>query len=467
MYGYGHLAADGRVDMLFVAFVSVSILIWIYAASRKFAEDKTLRDIGHLPYFCVGLFSGLAILTKGPLGLVLPGLVIGCTALYYGGWRSALSLVKPGWFVAPLVAVPWYYMAAQSGSSSGSFVKRQIFFENIDRFFGSAGIPDKPFWYYLEHFWSQAAPWSLVFGLIVVSLIELRMKRLNLSDFLGNSASKRFVFDASLIWVFSSLVLFSLSSGKRRGYLLAILPPVAVVVVLGAPLAFWAFKRLAEALKCKGLSEPWSFRAWIALHFVTACSGAFVIGISCFDSAPVGAISEEKWAVVAMLPQVLGERALSLGFVVLLLGCLSLYCFKLGQTKRQGILTLCALVCYLQIILIGFVGSGLALKGEVHAYRDFAQEIAELTEGVERLRFIKERRDESFDCFFFYFKRRILLHDPNMLLEADEMYLSRTARFEQLEIPQHMKAEIVARGGRFVDEPEEEIVLFKLHSIPS
>src|SRR5439155_15391084 len=76
---------------------------------------------------------------KGPAGVVLPGLVIGCFLL----WQRDLGRLRRLWswpLAAALVAIDagWYALAVRAGGRE--FVAVQLLYENVDRFLGRSGF---------------------------------------------------------------------------------------------------------------------------------------------------------------------------------------------------------------------------------------------------------------------------------------------------------------------------------------
>ena len=102
---------------------------------------------------------GLAVLTKGPIGVALPGLVI----LLYFAWNRELGrLLDRRFFGAALVfllvAGPWYGLVANE--TRGEWVKAFIGRENLQRFANPMDQHDGPFYYYLAALPVMFAPWS-------------------------------------------------------------------------------------------------------------------------------------------------------------------------------------------------------------------------------------------------------------------------------------------------------------------
>jgi hypothetical protein len=93
-----------RVDVLFALFVGLGIFAYASGAGP---------DARWAPRVAGFALLGLAVLVKGPLGLLLPGLVL---TLWHAGrreWRAILELA-PLALVAIAVALPWYIASAIS-----------------------------------------------------------------------------------------------------------------------------------------------------------------------------------------------------------------------------------------------------------------------------------------------------------------------------------------------------------------
>lgn len=81
-----------------------SLGIYIFAY-RSFKEEANKRKHTLLAF----LFAGLAVLTKGPIGIILPGIIFLCYALLKKDKKILTTLFHPwGWLVFLLVALPWY-----------------------------------------------------------------------------------------------------------------------------------------------------------------------------------------------------------------------------------------------------------------------------------------------------------------------------------------------------------------------
>ena len=106
--------------------------------------------------------AGLASLAKGPVGGVLPGLIVGVFLLL----RRDIGFVRrmhvfSGGLLYLGVAGSWYGLALWQGGEA--FFEKQILKENVLRFIssGAAGAGhEHPFYYFLPNLFMGMAPWS-------------------------------------------------------------------------------------------------------------------------------------------------------------------------------------------------------------------------------------------------------------------------------------------------------------------
>lgn len=464
-YCFLHLAYDGRVDMLCCFFMTAAICWWLSQAARVFQAGKSLAE-GLRPgtYAITGVLCGFAVLAKGPIGVVLPGLVLFVVSLYFWGWRGVLALVRPGWLWTLAIGLPWYYLAALSGEDS--FISRQLVFENVTRFFGGEGISKKPLWFYFVNFWPQAAPWSLVAAVVLVAYVwrlfdESRKKRFS-SLFVPQRRKARFVFTASLLWLVAEILFLSLSSGKRRGYLLVITPALALFV---SQLLSVYFSKLNRALRL-GFSVWFSgdktYRAAVTLWcFVVVLCLCFVCLLysGVLSKLPLG---REGVLTLAGFEQAISRGGPQLALFFIASSGLSLFFLIQGRRLKRYAFFGFGAFFLLQLVYGVIVNTALAAKGETHTYEDFANEVMALVPEGETLHFIKTLRDESFDGFFFYYRKPSDIRLPSEGLGRGGYFLARTRWLDALPSPDWVKRiRRVHIGGRMIDEPHERLVLFR------
>ena len=166
----------------------------------------------------VFLWVGLAVLTKGPIGLLVPGVVSLAFHAVEGRWRDWLrAAFDPlGWVVLLGVALPWYvaeYLAQGQAFIDGFFLKH-----NLSRFAdtmeGHGGVP----YYYLFAMLPLLMPWS---GAVLALLGRARA--------LWRSGP---LARYGLLWFGFVFVFFSFSRTQLPHYLLYGCTPLFVLLAL-------------------------------------------------------------------------------------------------------------------------------------------------------------------------------------------------------------------------------------------
>jgi 4-amino-4-deoxy-L-arabinose transferase-like glycosyltransferase len=200
-FAYGRAAS---MDMLLAATVTVGLAL---------LGLRFVGVAGPLAVPAAAVFLGLATLAKGPLGLLLPGLVVGAylVARREGRWLAELfSLRAVAAFLT--VAAPWY--VAIGLAQGREFVDVFLLNHNLQRFTSTIHSHPGPIYYYLPILLLGLFPWS---GFAWPALFGLAPR---------SSRTDLFV----LLWLLAPLVFFSLAGSKLPGYILPCLPPLALLM---------------------------------------------------------------------------------------------------------------------------------------------------------------------------------------------------------------------------------------------
>ncbi|EKE02968.1 MAG: hypothetical protein ACD_20C00301G0014 [uncultured bacterium] len=184
------------------------------------------------------LFSGIAILTKGPIGFILPAIILGLFAILTGKLKESFNpkFFIPGFLILIYTATPWYYAIIQEHGSA--FIDYFFIKHNISRFSGEFVQHQQPFYFYFIVVLAGFFPWSIYFvaGFIKtikdlynhISNPQIKLKKLNFSLF-ENTGNKTKLILASTIWFLSVLILFSISKAKLITYILPLFPAMALL----------------------------------------------------------------------------------------------------------------------------------------------------------------------------------------------------------------------------------------------
>jgi 4-amino-4-deoxy-L-arabinose transferase-like glycosyltransferase len=184
-----------------------------------------------------GIAAGLGFLAKGPVGWICPALVLVAYAI---ATKRVRALFSRGTAVAAIVAVavPLPWLAALVLRGETEFLREMLFRQNVTRFV-EAWDHQAPWWYFLQYYWIDMAPWALF-----TPLAAALPRRSDEEERLDTLA---------WCWIAAIVVFFSLSTSKRSPYILPVAPAVAL-------LASGLFERLLG-----GNIERWRKRAVYAL----------------------------------------------------------------------------------------------------------------------------------------------------------------------------------------------------------
>jgi 4-amino-4-deoxy-L-arabinose transferase-like glycosyltransferase len=217
-------AMTARVDML-LTFLIVLALFMLF----RWEEQRKLTGF---PWM-IPVVLGLASLTKGPVGIVLPLFVFGVYLLLlrYNVWKIAGKLF-PLALLALVLPFFWYVLAYQK---SGKEFLELVWAENFGRFLGLSNLNIQydlghkaGWWYNATSIAAGFLPWTL---LLVISLFSLSYKRFSgirslWNGFIQMEKIKLFSVVAAIV----IFVFYSIPVSKRSVYLMPAYPFIAVFI---------------------------------------------------------------------------------------------------------------------------------------------------------------------------------------------------------------------------------------------
>ena len=167
-------------------------------------------------------FCGLAVLSKGLIGVVLPAIVVGPWLLAQGRWRDMLRLLNPlGLLVFAAVALPW--MLAMQQRYTG-FFDYFIVEQHFRRFAGTTFNNVQPSYFYLWVLPVLTLPWAL-WGVASVARLRADAKTA------GRTTDWRWT-GLLVWWALVVLAFFSMPASKLVGYIMPALAPVCALLAL-------------------------------------------------------------------------------------------------------------------------------------------------------------------------------------------------------------------------------------------
>ena len=235
------------------------LLAWMLLAVYAFYRGyETHRRVEYVRFF---LFAGLATLTKGPIGLVLPGLVL----IAFVGLRCAWARWREvpwgaGLAVYAAAGLSWY--AAQMVLHGQAFVSSNLGYYTLHRYFGVVEKHAGPWYLYLPVALFGGFPWTAFWP----AAAALHVRRWRVSD--GSLLV--------LLWVMIPLLFFSAAQTKLPGYIMPIFPFAAVGVA-----ALWE-----PVLASKRLTPPVAASLWALLILVAALLSAVAAYLATYHPGP-------------------------------------------------------------------------------------------------------------------------------------------------------------------------------------
>ena len=218
MVGFAAFGRSASTDMPMTACMTTGLAVLAAAAVRE--------DLAGWRVLAGYVFLGLAILAKGPVALILATGVGAC----YWALNSRMRLRRwhpvAGLVIVLAVSLPWFWLAFRQNGFG--FILVFLINHNLARYVTDIHHHSQPFFYFVPITLGLIFPWSfwLLFSASGAGLRRLRQWRE------WNPAN---LFLAC--WILFPLVFFSISRSKLPGYVLPILPPLALV--LGATYAGW------------------------------------------------------------------------------------------------------------------------------------------------------------------------------------------------------------------------------------
>ncbi len=204
------LAHLGTMDALFSALMATAVLAFFAAFHRRIPPLR-----GYVP---AALCMGLAVLTKGPLGILLPG----CALVGILSWTEGRKGVagKALWLtllgsLAPVLL--WLVPACLQGG--GAYTETILWRQNVGRAV-SSWAHRKPFFFYLGVLPGGAAPWTLLLPAVAWAWFEGVRK---------GPKGEREGWKVPIAWFGLAFLLLSLISAKRDKYLLPLYPALALL----------------------------------------------------------------------------------------------------------------------------------------------------------------------------------------------------------------------------------------------
>jgi 4-amino-4-deoxy-L-arabinose transferase-like glycosyltransferase len=216
-------ARQPRMDSMLALFVTAAAMAFERALRPSSQDSSAPIDTRsrRMALTFAAIMMGAGILTKGILGILLPGLVAGVYLVVRRRFRELLRVDLIVTFVVALaIGLSWYFAAYEIGGQK--FLEWQLAMNLWSRFIpadaGGAGYCAHPFWYFAPHTITSFIPWSVYLPALAIYAWPHR----------GRKLPEAVVF--TFCWFAAIFVFFSTSHGKCLVYILPAFPPLAVLI---------------------------------------------------------------------------------------------------------------------------------------------------------------------------------------------------------------------------------------------
>jgi 4-amino-4-deoxy-L-arabinose transferase-like glycosyltransferase len=357
-------ARTGVSDMLLTGCMAGALLSFFlgYAQPSKPAVQKRW-------YLAFYVLIALAILTKGPVGIVLPGLIIGSFLLYLGNALEVLREMRLllGTLLIVAIALPWYVLViARNGSA---YINSFFGYHNLERFTEVVNGHAAPWYFYFLVVLLGFAPWSIYLPLAIA-----RLRFWERSHWRSSHRSTHLGLFA-LFWFVGIFGFFTIAVTKLPSYVLPLMPAAAILVALLFSAEF--FKTSKNAAKN---SKLLLVSGWLNVVFLLVIAGALFYLPYLIGSDPAIPNLHELiqqsglpvwggviWAITALVVAVLLLRRQwhwlwsvnLLGFMAFLIFVLTPAYFLVDQARQLPLRELSAIASKVdqpgeELIMIGF-----------------------------------------------------------------------------------------------------------------
>jgi 4-amino-4-deoxy-L-arabinose transferase-like glycosyltransferase len=165
----------------------------------------------------------LAVLVKGPIGLLIPAMALGGCLVVFRGVRAGLRHLFPweGPVLFLLIAAPWYVLVLSA--NGWAFIQGFVIKHHLTRYTGVVSSHTGPLWFYVPVVLVGFFPWSGFLPAALWSAGRTARRRR------GETAEDRLMVTC-LCWLAGLFVFFSLAGTKLPSYLFPAFPAMALLV---------------------------------------------------------------------------------------------------------------------------------------------------------------------------------------------------------------------------------------------
>lgn len=217
---------QGVSDALLNACISISLLCFFQGYNFQQNQENKQTFLPNKWYLGFYIFSALAVLTKGPVGIVLPSLIIIIFLAYIGKLEIIFSEMKAliGGIIFSLITIPWFIIIIKIHGEN--YTNTFFGYHNLERFTSVVNNHSAPWYFYFLVLLGGFFPWSfyLPYSINLTKFWQVNFWRNRHRD------SQLILF--AFIWVAVIFLFFSIAVTKLPSYILPLIPATSILVAL-------------------------------------------------------------------------------------------------------------------------------------------------------------------------------------------------------------------------------------------
>ncbi len=217
-------ARTGVSDMLLSGCMGTALFAFFWG----YAQPDRPKVQGRW-YIAFYILSALAVLAKGPVGVVIPGLIIGVFLIVAGQFWTVVKEMRllPGILIFLAIAVPWYVLVIQANGDD--YIDSFFGYHNFERFTEVVNDHSAPWYFYFPTVLVGFFPWAVYLPVAIARLRVWRWKQWQKQPRSGQLG----LF--ALTWFAVIFGFFTVAATKLPSYVLPLIPASAILVGL-----FWS-----------------------------------------------------------------------------------------------------------------------------------------------------------------------------------------------------------------------------------
>ncbi len=217
-------ARTGVSDLLLSGCMGTALFCFFWGYVRVEKTEKSWLSFPHPWYLSFYILIALAVLAKGPVGIVLPGLIIFTFLLYTGTFWSVLEEMSILWggLIFLVLTLPWYILVILENGQT--YIDSFFGYHNFQRFADVVNGHDAPWYFYFLIVFLFFAPWSVYLPYAIA-----RWRLWQVSCWRKQPRYAQFSLFAC-VWFSCIFIFFTISVTKLPSYVLPLIPAAAILV---------------------------------------------------------------------------------------------------------------------------------------------------------------------------------------------------------------------------------------------